>query len=221
MANNDDFKQFVIKGVKLVYPKINHTYRYNPDAGENGRSEPCPPTAQGAAWSIGWEMPMADARALHAQLKAHYGACRPKNPKLPAFSKVFGMKKLEDGQTVQFRAKRMGTKKDGMPNSPPKVVNGQKERLEDLDFWSGSVGSVMVNAFPTMDKEKTGGVSLILNAVQVTQPIYGSDGLDDFDEVTTGSDDLDDFGPSPAPSPARQQAPAKPVNEVLGDDIPF
>jgi hypothetical protein len=121
-------------------------------------------------------------------------------------------------------AKRTGTRSDGTANSTPKVVDGRKNDLADLAIWSGSLGSLIVNAFPTVDPDGVGGISLILNAVQVTQPIYGSDGLDDFDEVATGSDDLDGFGTAPAAAPApapRVQEPAKPINEVLGDDIPF
>jgi hypothetical protein len=221
MANNDDFLKLVIKNVRFVYPKLDKTYRFNTS---KKQSEPCPPSAQGAAWSIGFEMSVAEATALRAQVKAHYEKCQPRNPKLPAFSKIFGAKKTEDGKSVIMTAKRTGTRSDGTANTAPKVVDGRKNDLADLAIWSGSLGSLIVNAFPAVDPEGVGGISLILNAVQVTQPIYGSDGLEDFDEVATGSDDLDGFGTAPAAAPApapRVQEPAKPINEVLGDDIPF
>jgi len=219
MADNADFFKVLVKGVKLVYPKLDKTYRFN--TGKQA-SEPCQPTAQGAAWSVAWSMPTEDARALHGQLKQHYEGCRGRNPKLPAFSKVFGMKKAEDGQTVTFTAKRTGTKGDGTANSAPKVIDASKAPLADLAIWSGSVGSIRAWAFPAVDPDGKGGISMILDTVQVTQPIYGDGGLDDFDSDGSPSGSLDDFGPAAAPAPApRVQEPAKPINEVLGDDIPF
>jgi hypothetical protein len=221
MADNSDFYKVLCKNVKLVYPKLNGTYRFN--TGKQ-QSEACPPTAQGAAWSISWTVPVEEARALHTQLKAHYEACRARSPKLPAFTKIFGSKKSEDGQTVTFAAKRTGTKGDGTANTPPKVIDGAKNPLADLAIWSGSVGSIRAWAFPAVDPEGKGGISLILDTVQVTKPIYGDGGLDDFDlDHSAPKGDFDDFGPTPAPAaaPARVQEPSKPLNEVLGDDIPF
>jgi hypothetical protein len=221
MANSDDFLKLVIKNVKFVYPKLDKTYRFNT---AKKQSEACPPTAQGAAWSIGFEMPVAEATAIRAQVKAHYEACQPRNPKLPAFSKIFGAKKTEDGKGVIMVAKRSGTRSDGTANSAPKVVDGQKNDLDNLAIWSGSTGSVIVNAFPAVDPEGVGGISMILNAVQVVEAIYGGDTLDDFDTVAPPANsrsDLDDFGPSPVASAPPPAAVSKPLNEVLGDDIPF
>lgn len=221
MPEANDFHKVLVKNVKLLYPKLNGTYRFN--TGKQA-SEPCQPTAQGAAWSVAWEMPTADARQLHGELKAHYEACKARSPKLPAFTKIYGMKKSEDGQTVTFTAKRTGTKGDGTANTAPKVIDGAKAPLADLNIWSGSVGTIRAWAFPAVDPEGKGGISMILDVVQVTEPKYGDGGLDDFDDVAPAAkSDLDDFGPTPKPTapPPRVQEPAKPLNEVLGDDIPF
>ena len=55
------------------------------------------------------------------------------------------------------------------------------------------------------DPDGNGGISLLIDTVQVTHAVYGGGGLDDFDTVPTtmagGVDaSLDDFGPA-----ARQQ----------------
>lgn len=225
MPQTDDFHKIVVKGVKLVYPRLNHTYRFNP---AERRSEPCAQTAAKAAWSCGFEMPIADARKLHAELKAHYEARRAVNQKLPAFSKIFGMKKDDANGVVAFAAKRNGVRADGQKNAPPKVVDGMKQPLEDLNIWSGSIGSIIAQAVPVVDSDGVGGISLLLTAVQVTQPIYGGDGLDDFDTVapTAPANDLDDFGPTPAAPPAvpvqQRAAPQHaPIDTGIDDDIPF
>jgi len=104
-----------------------------------------------------------------------------------------------------------------------------KQPLADLSFWSGSVGSVRAYAYPAVDPDGNGGISLILDTVQVIEPVYGDGGMDDFDEVATApkaAADLDDFSPAPvaqsyAPAAAQAAAQARPLNEVLGDDIPF
>lgn len=219
MADNTDFHKVLVKNTTLLYPRLNGTYRFN---AAKKQSEPCQPTASGASWSCGFELPVAEARTLHAELKLHYENCKARNPKLPAFAKVFGMKKSEDGTKVSFAAKRTGTKGDGSANTAPKVIDGMKQPLENLAIWSGSKGAIRAWAFPAVDPEGVGGISLILDTVQVTEPIYGDGGLDDFDEVATPAkprDDFDDFS-APAAAPKPQQ-PAKPLNEVLGDDIPF
>jgi hypothetical protein len=156
------------------------------------------------------------AKALHAELKAHYETCQTKAP----FSKVFGMKKLDSGN-YEFRAKRNGTNSQGQQNEKPRVIDGMKHPLADTAFWGGSKGSIKVTAYPVTDPDGIGGVSLLIDTVQVTHAVYGGGGLDDFDEVPTtmsgGVDEaLDDFGPAAAPAP--QAAPAQ---AELEDEIPF
>jgi hypothetical protein len=80
-----DFKPVMIRQVEFKYPRLSETYRYNT---AEKRSEPCPPTASNAAFSIAWEMTHDAARSLHAELKAHYESCQTKAP----FAKVFGIR---------------------------------------------------------------------------------------------------------------------------------
>jgi len=212
---NTDFKSVMIRNVEFKYPRLNATYRFNTS---QKKSEECAPTASGASYSIGWEMSKDEANKLHTELKAHYETCQTKSP----FSKVFGMKKLENGN-YEFRAKRNGVNGQGALNEKPQVIDGSKQPLADVAFWGGSKGNLRVTAYPVTDPDGNGGISLLIDAVQVTHAVYGGGGLDDFDTVPTtmagGVDaSLDDFGPAAAPtaSPAQEMADA-----LGGDEIPF
>jgi len=219
MADTSDFLKVLAKNVTLQYPKLHQTHRFNTSS---QRSEPCAPTASNAAWSVAFDMNDADAKALFNELKDHYEASRSRNTKLPEFKTVFGAKRLKDkdgnptGMT-QFTAKRNGTKKNGDRNEPPTVIDGAKQPMTKLDFWGGSVGTVRAWAVAVVDPDGAGGISLLLDAVQVTEAKYGDGGMDDFDtvEVKKPADDpFADMGPA-----ATTQVKAK--NADLDDDLPF
>lgn len=212
MANNDDFIKVLAKDVKLQYPKLNQTYRFNT---AQQKSEPCAPSASNAAWSVAFEMPKDQARPIFDQLKAHYDACRARNSKMPAFKTVFGMKKNEETGTVTFTAKRNGMKKDGSPNKAPTVIDGQKQPLADLSFWGGSKGTVRAWGVAVVDPEGNGGISLLLDAVQVTEPVYGDGGMDDFDMVENKSDPFEQTK-KPLEDRKREE-----IKQELDDEIPF
>jgi hypothetical protein len=215
MANNDDFMKVLAKNVTFQYPKLSQPHRFNT---QKQASEPCAATASGAAWSVGFEMTKEEARPLFEQLKAHYDACRGRNPKMPQFKTVFGMKKLKDEHgtetgMVQFTAKRNGMKKDGTPNKAPTVIDGQKQPLADLSFWGGSKGTVRAWAVAVIDPDGNGGISMLLDAVQVVEARYGDGGMDDFDTVESKSDP---FEQKPLAEEKRQS-----IKEELADDIPW
>ena len=215
MANNDDFLKVLAKNVTFQFPKLNQTYRFNT---QKQASEPCAPTASNAAWSVAFDMPKEEARPLYEQLKAHYEACKARTPKMPQFSKVFGMKKLKDEHgnetgIVQFTAKRNGMKKDGTPNKAPIVIDGQKEPLADLNIWGGSKGTVRAWAVAVIDPDGVGGISLLLDACQITEAVYGGGGLDDFDTVQTKDD--------PFEKKALTEEKRQSIKEELSDDIPW
>jgi hypothetical protein len=185
----EDFLKVLAKGT-LQYPKLNQTYRYNT---AEKKSEPCAPTASNAAWSVVIEMTKEEARPIYEALRGHYEASKARSPKLPPFSKVFGMKKLKDEQgnetgIVHFTAKRNGTKSDGSANTIPLVIDGQLQPLADLNIWGGSKGVVRAWAVAVVDPEGAGGISLLLDAVQVTEAVYGGNGLDDFEKVESKAD---------------------------------
>lgn len=210
MANNDDFMKVLAKNVTLQFPKLSQTYRFNT---QKQASEPCAPTASNAAWSVAFEMTKEEARPLYEQLKAHYDACRARNSKMPQFKTVFGMKKNEETGTVTFTAKRNGMKKDGTANKAPTVIDGQKQPLADLNIWGGSKGTVRAWAVAVVDPDGNGGISLLLDAVQVTEARYGDGGMDDFDTVESKADP---FEQKPLAEEKRQS-----LKEELADDIPW
>ncbi len=218
MANNDsDFHKVLAKNVTLQYPKLSQTHRFNT---QKQASEPCAPTASNAAWSVAFDMPKEQAKPLYEELRAHYEACRSRNSKMPQFKTIFGMKKLKDEHgnetgIVQFAAKRNGMKKDGTPNKAPTVIDGQKQAMADLNFWGGSKGSVRAWAVAVIDPDGNGGISLLLDAVQVTEARYGDGGMDDFDSVESKADPFEQ-----AKAPLTEQKREN-IKEELGDDIPW
>ena len=221
MADTSDFKKVLAKNVTLQFPKLHQTHRFNTTT---QRSEPCAPTASNAAWSVAFDMNDADAKALFNELKEHYAASRSRNSKLPEFKTVFGAKRLKDkdgnltGMT-QFTAKRNGTKKNGDKNEPPTVIDGQKQAMTKLDFWGGSVGTVRAWAVAVVDPDGAGGISLLLDAVQVTEAKYGDGGMDDFDTVEVKKPADDPFETVAYASPPLQAKPS--LRDDLADDLPF
>ena len=216
MANKTDFRDFMIRNVVFSYPRLGATYKFNT---VERRSEECNPRAQGASYSIGWEMSKDDARKLHSELKAHYESCVTKAP----FAKIFGSKQLENGN-VMFSAKRNGVNSQGEENKKPTVIDGMKQPMTDVEFWGGSEGNIKVSAFPALDpKTNEGGISLLITTVQVTKAVYGSaNGLDDFDEVAPTGGAHAEFDAKPAADPFAdipKTAGSPPAN--FDDEIPF
>lgn len=201
-----DFKQFMVRDVEFMYPRLNKTYKYNT---AEKRQEECNPRAQGAAYSIAWKLDKDRALQFYNELKAHHATCGQGE-----FKTVFGMKKQDDGSVV-FSAKRKGVNSKGEENSPPTVIDGAKQPLADTAIWGGSKGSIRVVGYPTTDPDGVSGISLLIDTVQVTEPVYGGGGLDDFETIETpkieGTAGNDPFAAA-APAPA---------NADLDDDLPF
>lgn len=210
MANND-FKSIMVRNVEFKWPRLNATYRYN---SADKRSEECAPTAQGAAYSISWDMPAADAKAFYAELKAHYESCNRTEP----FGTVFGMKKIDDN-TVEFRAKRNGVNRQGEQNKKPKVIDGMKQPLADTAIWSGSKGSIKVTAYPSSNPQiipPQHGISLLIDTIQITHAVYGT-ADEEFDEVSMDAA-LDEFGPATGETTTAQVTTDAKLED---DEIPF
>lgn len=204
MATNTDFLKVMIKDTTFHWPRLDQPYRYN---SQEKRTEACAPTVANAGYSIAFDMTMDEAKALKAELVAHYNAARERNRKLPEFSQIFGAKPDPETGTVRFTAKKRAVSNDGKVNAPPKVVGPDLKDLEDKGIWSGSKGNLRVLAFPATDPDGKGGISLLLDVVQVVEAVYGGDNLeDDFGPAQTGktlSAD-DDFGSAPPPSSTAQ-----------------
>jgi len=216
--NNEDFLKILATNVTIQYPRLNTTYRYN---AQKKVSEPCAATASNAAWSLTFEMTKEQAKPLYEQLRAHYDASKARNTSLPAFGKIFGMKKVKDEHgnetgVIQFSAKRNAVRGDGTMSKPPMVIDGQKQPIADLAFWGGTKGVVRAYACSVVDPEGVGGISLLLDAVQLTEPPrYGDGGLGDFETYESKADPFGDEK-KPLAEEKRQS-----IKEELGDDIPW
>lgn len=206
MAQNADFKTVMIHDTTFHWPRLDQPYRYN---SQEKRTEACAPNVTGAGYSIAFDMPMDKAKELHGVLKAHYNECRSRNSKLPEFSTVFGMKKDQEAGTVRFTAKKRAVNGKGEINKPPVVIDGRKQPLVEKNIWSGSTGNARLLAFAATDPDGKGGISLLLDTVQVVNAVYGGDNLDDFDEVAGGTTmTVDDDFDTPQQTQAAKPAPA-------------
>lgn len=216
MAQNEDFLDIMMKGVELQFPRLKDCYRFN---SATKKSEPCAQNVTNAAWSAGMKMPKDRAKEFYAQMKAHYEACASRNKKLPAFTKVFGMKKDDEHGTVTFEAKKKGVTGEGKINKPVTVIDNLKQPFpgDKLEFWSGTTANVRVRAFPTVDPEGKGGISLLLDVVQVLKPVYGSANLDGFEEEAEFSQP--EFNGDPFAAAAANKASAAQNKADLGDDF--
>lgn len=226
---NDDFVSIMFKNVELMFPRLNQTYRFNKN--EN-RTEPCAPNVTNAAWSVEIAMPKDQAKPFYQQMKQHYESRRPHNKKLPDFHAVFGMKKDDEKGIVRFAAKKKGVTDAGKVNKPPTIIDGMKNPVPQdmLEFWSGTKANVRVRAFPTIDPEGNGGISLLLDVIQIIKPVYSGANLDDFDVVadepaehTPESDPFEEAENRKSTAAAKKEdaAPPPPKKKVVVDDSEF
>lgn len=214
MATNQDFLTVMVKDTTFHWPRLDQPYRYN---SQEKRTEACAPTVTGAGYSIAFDVTIAEAKELYGMLKNHYNATKARNSKLPDFSTVFGMKKDEAAGTVRFTAKKRAVSNSGELNKPPVVIDGHKKPLAEKNIWSGSTGNLRLLAFAATDPDGKGGISLLLDTVQVVNAVYGGDSLDDFEVVEGGTTiTADDDFDAPRPAQAAKTAPAP----AMADD-PF
>lgn len=175
MASNPDFQKIIFKDVTFSWPRLDQTYRFDQNKQE---SVPCAPTAQNASFSLSWQVDQEKAAAFRDAMETHYNACRARKPSLPEFSGVFGMKE-KDG-VITIGARKGGVNSEGEINKPPRVIDLYHDDLADKKIWGGSTGSVRILAHPSINPQNNlGGISLILNAVQVSEAKYGGDGFED------------------------------------------
>jgi hypothetical protein len=221
MSQNPEFMKMVIKDVELHWPRLDQPYRFNQ---ATSRTEACAAGAPNAGYSIAWDMSFADAKAMFEACKAHYDACRARDPQKPPFVQIFGMKKNEETKTARFTAKRRAMTSEGRENKPPAVIGPDHKPLPDPAIWSGSRGDIRISAFPATDPQtKNGGITLLLEVVLVRDARYGGDNYeDDFGAPETGNTDYSDFNqPAKATTPAPQTHQPPPPQAQVSADIAF
>lgn len=103
------------------------------------------------------------------------------DPKVPQLT--------EDGKKIyKVNLQRRSLSKDGVKNSPVKVVNGQLEDVDTDTIGNGSIGNVTVFQYDyTNAKTKQEGVAAILKAIQITKHVVSVRGPseDDFQPTKT------------------------------------
>ena len=164
MTNNAN--SHIIKNVTALYPRLNQTYKYDPSAGDRGRTVPCKPDAEGAKFETSFTMTEDQAKELYGAMSEAYEtrAAKEKNwpNKLPKASDVF--KQDDDGMYVG-KAVLKGSY-GGEITDPPLQVDAKNKPLpDDFELTSGSLVNFSVVFVPySMGYH---GVSLRLKAVQV------------------------------------------------------
>lgn len=188
MATNPNFLKIMVNDVEIKWPRLDQPYRFDPNKKE---TVACAANAQGAGFSIHWLMTKEQANTFGKQCVAHYTECQGRET-LPAFTRIFGSKPDvdKDGNPtgmVLFRAKRNAMSSAGQEMKPPQVIGLDLQPLADPAIWSGSKGNIRATVFPSTDPQtQEGGISIIFDAVQVTEAVYGGANLED------------DFGPAQA-----------------------
>ncbi len=166
MANNAT--SHIVRDVTALYPRLNQTYKYDPSAGDRGRTMPCKPDAEGAKFETSFTMTEDQAKELYGAMSEAYKAraAKEKNwpDKLPKASDVF--KKDDNGMYVG-KAVLKGSY-GGEITSPPLQVDAKNKPLPDgFELTSGSRVNLSVVFVPYSMRDH--GVSLRLKAVQVTK----------------------------------------------------
>ncbi|MDZ7906205.1 MAG: hypothetical protein U5N55_10830 [Cypionkella sp.] len=218
MATNDEFLKVVVKDVVILWPRLDKIYRFN---SQTKRVEPCAANVTGAGWSVGWEWPTDEAKRFFESMKAHYNARKALRSDLPEFSGVFGMKKDPEKGVATFTAKRKAVTNKGELQKPPEVVvplgGGKFAPLEDKGIWSGSVGGIRLSAFPTIDPEGKGGISLAFDTVVVSEAKYGGASLeDDFGDMKAADTGMGNL-PEPTKPVPQTQAPQQTPTQKISD----
>ena len=192
-----------LKDVEFIYPHIDKPYRYDPtkerDDGGLGKSIECEPTAPTAGWSTEFEIDKKRGIELYEEAERFLEEYKKDNPKsVKKTEELRGYKENpETPDVLRFRAKANCTdSKTGEVKAKPSVYGPDLKPLEDCDIRSGSKGSIKFGASVTLNGN-TGahGVTFWLNAVHVTDPVYGSNDVEGFDAVAPSQsyENLNDF----------------------------
>jgi hypothetical protein len=200
-----DFKRMRISGVELMWPRLDKLYRYDPtvkrDDGKRGGNVEATADEDRAQWSVTMKLPEKRGKLLYEKCKEHFKARKPDDE----FGDVWGYKEVNGDElsmlfTVALKAKTA----KGKYNEAPAVTDELGEDLPNKVIWSGSTADVYFTIYPAYNpSEKKEGISLRLERVVVTNPIYGGDDYDDLDET-----------PSAAPAKGK-------VSDDYDDEIPF
>lgn len=188
-----DFRRVKINNVEFVFPNL-HSLVYfdrnynNGDGKKKGKTVECTADNPQANWNISFTMEEERAKKFYKMCEDHFKAiCGKKEP----FGAVHGYNEThyDDALQMRFRASKKAKDTKGNLQQEPTVVDAYNVPLENKQFFNGSRGDIIVTMFPADNPStKKKGISLIVNKVTVTNPVYGDEEYEDFDDVKSNMD---------------------------------
>jgi len=217
---------YVIKNVDALYPKINQTYKFDINAGAKGKSVPCDPNVDGAAYTLNFKMTQDQAKELYTLMnEAFVNADRRTDKWADKLAMPFHKEESEGNVWVGKTTLKGAYNKQ--LTTPPKQFDSKNTPLpDDFLLTSNSTVNISVQFVPygPSDQSAGGGVSLRLRAVQVIKYVPMAD-RSPFDVVSDGFDSggtknsseptADELFPETEEAPAPKQ---KPVSDDVFDE---
>ena len=196
--------EYYIKNVKAIYPHLDQTYHYSQKL---GRSAPCEPTENGAAYDLHFEMTAEQSKHLGKAIFAAYKeakksdwAAKPSNPFKTSIGKANPI--VAEGDNKIARAKLSGVL-GGEVMPPPAMVDAKLNPLpSNFKLTTGSIVNLVFSLAPYSFAGQC-GVAMRLKQVQVIKYIpYVPPAAEQFEEEEGFV-----FDGSAAPAPVVEQEP--------------
>jgi len=188
-----DFRRVKISNVEFVFPNL-HSLVYfdrkfkNGDGKKDGKTVECTADNPQANWNVSFTMEEERAKKFYNMCEDHFKASVGKKE---PFGAVHGYSEtnFDDKLQMRFRASKKAKDSKGKLQQEPAVVDAYDVPLENRQFFNGSKGDIIVTMFPADNPStKKKGISLIVNKVTVTNPVYGAEEYEDFDDVKSSMD---------------------------------
>jgi len=217
-----DTNSYVIKNVDALYPKINQTYKFDRNAGANGKSVPCDPSLDGAAYSLNFKMTQQQAKELYKAMNDSFLNADRRTAKWADKLQMPFHKEETEGDVWVGKTTLKGAYNKQLTTRPKQFDSKNTALPEDFLLTSNSTVNISVQLVPygPSDRSEGGGVSLRLRAVQVIKYIPMAD-RSPFDVVDDGFDggSTTDSKETPAEElfPVEDTPPPKP--QAVSDDV--
>lgn len=217
----DVTNSYVIENVDALFPRINQTYRFDPSAGEKGRSVPCDPFDPNAVYEMKFKMSGPTAKALYAVMNEAFINFKKRDDSWPDELTIPFQKDVEEEGVFIYKATLKGQYKNKATKPPGQFDSKNTPLPEDFLLTTGSTVNMAVE-FTPYKVEGRFGVSLRLRAVQVIKYIPYT-AHSPFVEVANGFSGEADGTPTgaelfPVEDPTPEVAPKAVVNLDVFDE---
>ena len=162
MADKPKNTPFMISQVEALWPRLNTTYKFD---NKEKRSVPCDVFEDGAKYETGFRMNAQQAKKLFSEMKTAYVE-KAQNGWPEKFDNPFN--KDEDG-SYTFKASLKGAYGKDATRKPVQYDASNTKLPDDFLLTTGSTVNIAGVFVPYHAKSMGTGVSLRLNAVQVTK----------------------------------------------------